>query len=290
MENKLTIFTPTYNRAHVLPALYQSLKDQTNKNFCWLVVDDGSTDNTKQLIEGWKKENCVSINYYYQENQGKSQAFNKGANETKTDFFVCIDSDDVVTKDMVEEFYQNIKFINTNSYGLVAYRSYDKSGKMEYGFPNVAYTSLENIYSKGYRGETTLILKTQMIKNKPFPKFENEKFVTEDWLYCQLDAKYNLYVLPKVLSIGDYQSDGLTKNELNLYKKSLNGFEAYYNLKLKQTKSIKTKLKSAILYVCTAKFLKRKKIIKNSNNKFLVFVCYLFGLMWYHRKKKIIGE
>src|SRR5699024_7599204 len=98
----LTIFTPTYNRAYILPKLYNSLVEQSNKDFVWLIVDDGSTDNTKKLVFTWIRENKISIKYYYQKNQGKSIAHNKGVKETDTELFSCVDSDDYLTKDCVE--------------------------------------------------------------------------------------------------------------------------------------------------------------------------------------------
>ena len=88
---KLTIFTPTYNRAQTLPRLYDSLKRQTNKNFVWLIVDDGSEDNTKSLVDAWTEEKLMEIKYIYQQNSGKMQAHNCGVDNTETELFLCVD-------------------------------------------------------------------------------------------------------------------------------------------------------------------------------------------------------
>ena len=90
----LTVATPTFNRAHTLPGVYESLCAQTDKNFIWLVIDDGSTDNTAQLVEGWKNENIIEIEYVAKENGGKASALNLGIGMLETPYAVCLDSDD----------------------------------------------------------------------------------------------------------------------------------------------------------------------------------------------------
>ena len=90
----LTIFTPTFNRAHTLVRLYEGLLKQTEKVFEWLIVDDGSTDGTKNLVEGFIQERKLNIRYFYQENQGKHIAINKGVSEARGNYFLTIDSDD----------------------------------------------------------------------------------------------------------------------------------------------------------------------------------------------------
>ena len=94
---EVTIFTPAYNRGDTLSRLYESLKKQSNKNFQWVVVDDGSIDNTKELIENWKKENILNIIYVYQENSGKMRAINRGVELAEGEFFFIVDSDDYIT-------------------------------------------------------------------------------------------------------------------------------------------------------------------------------------------------
>ena len=94
MEKTLTIFTPAYNRAHTIDRTYQSLIRQTCKDFLWLIVDDGSTDGTKKLVEGWIRENKIPISYIYQENQGMHGAHNTAYKNITTELNTCIDSDD----------------------------------------------------------------------------------------------------------------------------------------------------------------------------------------------------
>lgn len=101
MEN-ITIFTPTYNREYCLGNLYQSLIGQTSHSFVWLIIDDGSTDHTRTLVASWIRENKIPIRYVFQENAGKAQAHNRGVEETKTELFTCVDSDDTLDANAVE--------------------------------------------------------------------------------------------------------------------------------------------------------------------------------------------
>ena len=108
-ENKITVFTPTYNRAYILKNLYESLMRQTVQKFEWLIVDDGSTDETADLVATWQKENKISIRYLKQRNGGKQRAHNKGVEECKTELFVCVDSDDYIAECSIESILKTWK-------------------------------------------------------------------------------------------------------------------------------------------------------------------------------------
>lgn len=119
----LTIFTPTYNRSNLLLHLYKSLCEQINKDFLWLIIDDGSKDNTKELVDTWKKENKIKIQYIYQKNSGKHVAHNKAVELCNTELFVCVDSDDILTNNAVEiiiNYWENDRNKNVD---FVAYCS-----------------------------------------------------------------------------------------------------------------------------------------------------------------------
>lgn len=124
MKPLITIFTPTYNRANTLPRLYHSLCNENYQNFIWLIVDDGSTDNTRNLIDKWKGENRIPIKYYYQKNQGKAAAHNIGVQNAKTELFVCTDSDDWLKRNATERIEKiwNDKRSDGNLIGLLAKR------------------------------------------------------------------------------------------------------------------------------------------------------------------------
>jgi len=111
-EKRITVFTPTYNRAYILNRLYESLKKQSSKSFLWLIIDDGSTDNTEELVNAWIRENIIEIRYYKQENGGKQRAHNKAVELCDTELFICVDSDDYLTENAIEGVFLTQKTIN----------------------------------------------------------------------------------------------------------------------------------------------------------------------------------
>lgn len=211
----ITVFTPTYNRAHLLPFLYNSLCEQTNKDFEWLIVDDGSSDNTRDLITTWISAGLVSIRYIYQCNGGKMRAHNTGVNNTLTELFVCVDSDDYLVDDAIDRILSVWRQIPPEHRhelaGIVGYKGKSREETM-YGekFPDIEYSPLYRLYDEGFRGETTLVYRTQILKAHLFPEFEGEKFIPEKYVYRQIDKSYLLKVLPQVLTICEYHPDGYT--------------------------------------------------------------------------------
>lgn len=211
----LTIFTPTYNRGYILPRAYKALCDQTSPNFLWLIVDDGSTDGTEQLVQTWIKEGKISIRYYRQPNGGKMRAHNQGVRLCNTELFVCIDSDDYLVEDAVEAILNQWNSIEKKESlaGMVAYRGKDASHTM-FGeaFPKVETATLQELYQKGFFGETTLIYRREVLSQYLFPEIEGENFIPEAVVYDQIDLHYPLYVFPIVLTICTYQNDGITRS------------------------------------------------------------------------------
>ena len=189
---KITVFTPTYNRAYILPKLYESLKKQTVSDFIWLIVDDGSSDDTKSLVDTWKNEKQVDIVYIYQQNAGKMSAHNCGVIECKTELFMCIDSDDWIVNDSIESILMEWEILPYKEKeaicGIVAYRGVDTDKTIGNEFPlGTEKSTLSGLYSNGFRGDTTLIFKSNVIKQYLFPIIGNEKFITEAYIYEQID-------------------------------------------------------------------------------------------------------
>ena len=229
---ELTIFTPTYNRAHLLPNLYKSLCNQTTKNFIWLIIDDGSTDKTKNLIQSWINDAIISIQYLYQNNSGKHIAHNKAVNMCSTDLFVCVDSDDILTSNAVEIIINYWKKDKNNKPNFVAYAS--RRGDLS-GNPNgkrwindEREISFFDLYEKHkYRGELVLIWITKILKQYHFPKFKNEKFVTENVLYYQISYKKPVKLINDIFYLFEYKPDGYTKQGDLLYYKNPYGYAIY---------------------------------------------------------------
>jgi glycosyltransferase involved in cell wall biosynthesis len=111
---KLTIFTPTHNRATLLPRLYESLKKQTDKNFEWLIIDDGSNDDTPQVVSRFTAENAIEIRYYFQKNHGKHTAINNGVSKTENPAFFIVDSDDMLSENAVAVIREKFEKIKDN--------------------------------------------------------------------------------------------------------------------------------------------------------------------------------
>ena len=244
----LTVFTPTYNRAYILPQLYESLKRQTNKNFCWLIVDDGSSDNTSDLVEGWKSEGLIDIEYIYQQNGGKMRAHNTGVKNCKTELFVCVDSDDYLADNAVELILSHSGECINNQHisGIVAYRANQTDKKLLSTFNlNAKESTLTGLYDKGFKGETSLVFKTDVLKNYLFPEIEGEKFITEHFVYFQIDQKYKMLILPQPLIVGEYLTDGYTKSLLKLKKNNPKGYIMYYDMLIKNIKSVTRKIRYA---------------------------------------------
>ena len=289
---KLTVFTPTYNRGYILPKLYNSLINQTNKEFVWLIVDDGSADNTKELISKWQKENKIKIEYIYQKNGGKMRAHNNGVRNCKTDLFVCVDSDDYLVDNAIELILNNADKLENRGdlSGIVAYRGVTNKEVIGNYFPKkIIESSLGNLYRKGFKGDTTLIFKTSILRGYVFPEIEGEKFITEDYIYCQIDEKYKMLVLPEILIICEYREDGYTKNAIKLIIKNPIGMLNYYNLKIKLAKSLKEKAEYTVRYSAISRFTKQKKVFKNCKSKFLYILTYPVSIIYYHKKKKLLN-
>lgn len=288
----ITIFTPTYNRATTLVNLYESLIRQTNKDFLWLIVDDGSTDNTEEIVDRWVNEKIIEIKYFKQDNQGKSMAHNKGVELTETELFTCVDSDDYLTDNAVEEICNCWKVANDTNSGILAFKATEsttvtrinKKIKSDNGYIN---TTLRAAYNNlGLVGDTMLIFRTSIISKYSFPYFEGEKFVPESYLYDLIDNDGNLIVLEKALYICEYLEDGYTNNMAKLLKNNPKGYLAYINQRLAIDETFKDKFWDSIRYVAMAISNKENKIIRNSVYPPITTAAYIFGLLFYIKRYK----
>ena len=246
MGKMLTVFTPTYNRAYILPQLYHSLCAQTCKDFTWLIVNDGSNDNTEALIRQWRQDNIVDIVYCYQKNAGKMTAYNQGLLLTTTPLFMCVDSDDYLTNDAVESVVLISKkiLLDSNLSGIVAYKGNENGTILGTEFPkDITKHSLRKLYEKGFQGDTSLVYKTSVAQKYLFPILPGEKFISEMYVYNQIDEWYELYLLRKVLTICSYLDDGYTKNGYALVKNNPMGWALIYQQKKAMSQKIQEKLK-----------------------------------------------
>jgi len=231
-EKFLTICTATYNRCHTLPRLYESLVNQTNKNFTWFIIDDGSSDGTANLVKAFQQEHKIEIRFISQENKGKHFAVNKGLQNTDTDFFCVIDSDDFLAYNAVEEMEVLAEKTKTkNDVGAFTFIHFQDSFK----FDKTKYGTKEWIVFGGVKydwelqGEMVFCFKTKVHQQFYFPEFEGEKFCPESLVFRRIERQYKILVTDKVLAFGDYLEDGLSKNFYKLLLKNPNG--ALLNIK-----------------------------------------------------------
>lgn len=233
---KLTIFTPTYNRAYILAELFKSLQKQNSKNFEWLIVDDGSTDNTSDLVNNWIKNSPFKIKYIFQENQGKHIAINTALANASSDYFMTVDSDDRLLEDAIKTILEKHDLIK-NKFEIAIIASCHRkknSTVLQSNKPiprdNMIMTSWERKNRYNIRGEFSYIIKTSVAKEFPYPAFPGEKFCRESLVYRRIEQKYKSLYINKPLVESEYLEDGLTSN----IKKMINGSPKGIILSLKE--------------------------------------------------------
>lgn len=293
----LTVFTPTFNRAYCLHQLYNSLVEQTNMDFSWLIIDDGSTDDTKELVQSWIVEDKIPIQYHYQENQGMHGGHNSAYSLITTPLNVCIDSDDLMPTNAVQLIVDKWKLIrDNNKYAGIVGLDADKSGNiLGTKIPeNIEETTLYDLYQKHkVKGDKKLVYKTEIIKKYPsYPIFEGERFVPLGYLYQLIDQNYKLLPANDVYCIVEYMPDGSSKNMLKQYRRHPKGFAFSRKSRMALSKSLKVKFKNAIHYVSSSIFLKNWRFIEEAPNKLMVISAIPFGLLlnFYIRTKTKKGQ
>ncbi len=282
----ITILTPTYNRGYILSKAYQSLLQQTNKNFEWLIIDDGSVDNTKELINGFIEENKINIRYFLKKNGGKHTAVNEGVKLAKGYYTIILDSDDFLTDDAIEkinyywEKYNNNKKIACLSF-LKIY-SDKRSVSKPYIGAEVISNDIDFKYNKGITGDMSEVYRTSILKKYPFPVFGDERFLSEAIVWNKIAFKYDTVFINKGIYVCEYLEDGLSYSCLKLrYNNPIGALE---NAKLFMNYRFKLliRLKNAILYDGFSLIAKRQfgYIVRESNHKFLSILFYPAGILF----------
>ena len=284
---KFTVFTPTFNRKELLEKLYKSLQKQTFKDFEWLIVDDGSTDGTKEKVEEFLSEKKLEIKYYFKENGGKQRAYNFATEKANGELFICLDSDDEYVENGLEIILKYWKKYEKNSdiAGMGYLSTYPNREIIGSSFPEKEMISTQfEIYNKyGVKGDKGLMFRTEIIKKYKFPVFEDEKFITEAVVYNRICEKYKMAYVNEKIEIKEYQEDGLTAKYNNLLLRNPKGQALYHNEINSQKLTFKQKiLNNAVYYkFCKVAGYKFGKIFKESKNKlFLIFAIPVGEFMW----------
>lgn len=286
----ITVFTPAFNRAHTIWRTYQSLCRQTCKDFIWMVIDDGSTDNTAELVLKWKENSEFEIIYIYQQNQGMHGAHNTAYQNITTELNVCIDSDDYMPDDAIELITKFWRKIGSDKYAGIIGLDVDLNQQIiGTEFPNnLKETTLTDFYANGGKGDKKLVYRTEVIKKYPeYPIFDNEKYVGLAYKYMLIDQNYTLLTINKPLVVVEYQQDGSSNNMLRQYWNNPKGFAFYRKTEMVLAPTLKRRFMSCIHYVSSSIISKNKNFIKESPKKLLTILSILpgFGLFLYIKFK-----
>lgn len=291
----LTIFTPTYNRAHTLPRLLESLKNQTCKDFEWLVIDDGSTDDTQRLFREWLEYDYgFNIRYEKTGNGGKNRAINKGIRYAEGRYFMILDSDDMLASDAVEFICKNMPDIESNeSFIGMSGKKADMATGLPIGLNDKSYSE------KGYIDCTNLerdrynlchdmaeVFITERLRKYEFEVWPSEKFTPEEvvWNQMALDG-YKLRWYNKITYLCEYQPGGLSDSSWRLLRDNPMGYAMMWNQKLIIDCSILRLIKNSIQYSTCCLIAGEPRMIKKSN--YPILACILMPIAWllYQRRK-----
>lgn len=281
---ELTVFTPAYNRAHTIGRTYDSLCRQTCKDFCWLVVDDGSSDNTRQLVEGWIAEGKIPIKYIYQQNQGMHGAHNTAYCNIDTPLNTCIDSDDYMPDDAVEKILNCWHEYGSDQVaGLIGLDVTEDGRVIGTEFPkSLSRTTLQGFYQAGGRGDKKMVYRTDVIKRYPeYPIFEGERYVGLAYKYMLIDQDFELITLNEPLVVVEYQQDGSSFNMFKQYWNNPRGFAFYRKTEMKVATSLKRKLQVCTHYVSSSIISRNWRFIQESPEKLLTIFCVPSGIALY---------
>ena len=283
---KITVFTPTYNRGYIIGNLYNSLKRQTYTNFEWLVIDDGSTDNTRQIFDDYEKqENFFPIRYLKQENGGKHRAINKAVKLANGELFFIVDSDDYLPDDALELIVNIENKIPENQKekfaGLCGLKSYSNGIDVGETFEGESLDiSILERYKYNIKGDKAEVFYTNILKNFPFPEYKGEIFCTESIVWDRLSyAGYKLRFFNKTIYLCNYLEDGLTHQGLLLYAKNPQqwGTCISQDLAFKKYKTYEISIQVYKFYLCEKNkltMLQISKYLHMSKSKVSFFVLF----------------
>ncbi len=298
---KIAILTATYNRGHLLRRCYKSLREQINKNFVWYIIDDGSKDETENIVKEFikqnEKEKEFKIFYIKKENGGKHTALNRGLREIGEEYVIILDSDDYLSDDAVETIENDISLINDReNFCGIGYLRVDLKGNVigkEYTEDGIEDTFVNQRYNKNTFGDKSEVFKVDVLRNYPFPEIEGEKFLSESTVWCDMSGRYKMKFFNKGIYKCDYQVDGLSDGvHKRLFNNPIGAALCYKQLSSKEFK-FKYRLKYTIAYIVysLASGKKFKQIKKDyPQNKGLITMFYVPALLYFKKLKRRFSQ
>lgn len=285
MKPTITVFTPTYNRAYCLHNCYESLRRQTLKDFSWLVVDDGSTDNTRELVEEWQKnDNGFDIRYIYKQNGGLASGYNAAIAVMDTELSVCVDSDDYLPDDAIEKVVKCWKENGSKALaGVVGLDCTPDGTIIGDPLPNQKTINLIDLLVGKYsinNGDRKNFVRTDLYKSvAPMKEFPDERDFNPHYLHIKISKDYDFLVLNENLCYVDYQTDGMTNTVFKQYLRSPKSFRELrlLDMSLKGVPLMFT-AKKTVHYISSC-ILSKQPCISASPRKLLTVLLYPLGAM-----------
>ena len=283
---KLSILTATYNRAEFLEKLYKSIINNLDSRLEieWLIMDDGSEDNTKEVVQKFIDEQKVEIKYYKQKNQGKMAAINNLMQYVTGDLIVDCDSDDYFATNAFEKIKEQFENTDKQSLYAICFLKQNENGQIDgTRFKNRTSTMFDLYFKEGTTGEKNLVYYAEVRKKYKHELENGEKFITEARMYNKMDEQYKIKCVNEPIIIGDYQANGYTSNILKTFKTSPYGYLKYFEEILqKDFKGVTWNkrlyaIKHYILFLTLTKEKLKLKKVKNLLNKILLILLYIPG-------------
>lgn len=288
----ITILTPTFNRAHLLPRLFESLTHQTDFNFEWLVMDDGSTDGTSDLFAGKTFLSApFPIRYYQQENGGKHRALNAGVKQAKGDFIFIADSDDWLLPQSVAIVGQHASAIaDDNTFaGVAGLDVFDDERIVGTGLPQdiIDCNAMDIRYRYHVDGDLKEVFKTTVLQEFPFPEIQDEKFCPEQLVWFRIAQKYKLRYFNTPIYVAEYQPNGITASIIRVRMLAPQATCMMYAEMLAYKIPFKEKIKAAINFWRFKACAPSRVMITALKGGWRW--CYLIGMLLHWRDKRQVG-
>lgn len=272
----ISVITPTYNRGYILDKAYESLLRQTNNNFEWLIVDDGSTDDTKTKVNEYINDNKINISYYAKSNGGKHTALNLGIQKAKGELILILDSDDYLTNDAIEialKYYKKYED-NKDIAGISFLRKIKNPVYTTISFNECIANPIDFKYNNNNLSDMCEVFKREVLLKYPFPVFENERFLSEAVVWNEIALKYNMVYVPIEIYCTEYLDDGLSKNWIKSVIKCPLGARAncitFMDIRFK----LSIRFKNCIMYNIYS-IIAKESAIKNNKMKLISIIFYI---------------
>ena len=281
----ITVFTPAYNRADLLGRCFESMKRQTRKDFIWMIIDDGSKDNTREVVESWLREPLdFELQYHYKENGGLHTAYNEAIARIETELCVCIDSDDFMPDDAIEKILAFWEEHGSDEYAGIVGLDFDLDGQVIGDpLPEQKTVNLIDLHTGKYpivNGDRTNVVRTELYRKfAPMKVFPGEKNFNPHYMHLQISLEYDFLVLNENLRFVDYQPQGMTNSMLWQYRNSPNSFAEIRKLYLSFPNSpLKYRVRHSV-HLASSCFLAGNGLrsVKESPRKGLALLALPFG-------------